>query len=353
MQVNQIQQNLIYRSSRYVVSGMDINDLNRIVPKVNSWEDWRLAVSEMAKERRDLGHEAHDAGHRITAGEHFVSAAVYYHFAQLGYFENETKKRATAAESRAIHRLAFDLVDPPVQQLCVSFRGVQLLANVRVPRGIANAASVILLPGADSTKEEMITFESVFHKRSLATVAFEGPGQGAVGETMPLIEDYESAVATLINHLEAIPGIDSKRIGLYGRSLGGHLAPRVAALESRIRAVTSAGGFYDLGRWDEYSEQLKRFFCHAWGYEGLAEGAERAKRTTLDGLVGKIRCPFLILHSDSDPVVSGDEGRRMAAEATCDTKLVIYPEGDHVCDNIPYKYRPQVADWFADKLMQS
>jgi hypothetical protein len=29
---------------------------------------------------------------------------------------------------------------------------------------------------------------------------------------------------------------------------------------------------------------------------------------------------------------------------------VIYPEGNHVCNNIPYKYRPLVADWMWEVL---
>jgi len=30
--------------------------------------------------------------------------------------------------------------------------------------------------------------------------------------------------------------------------------------------------------------------------------------------------------------------------------LVVYPEGDHVCFNISYKYRPLTADWMAESL---
>src|SRR5690606_34565573 len=126
------------------------------------------------------------------------------------------------------------------------FRSVDLVANVRVPCGRPKTAAVILLPGVDSTKEEMITFERVFHRRGLATVAFEGPGQGEAGEKMPLIEDYEASVSALIEALDGVPSLDTARLGLYGRSMGGYLAPRVAALEPRIRAVTSAGGPFDL-----------------------------------------------------------------------------------------------------------
>jgi 2,6-dihydroxypseudooxynicotine hydrolase len=28
----------------------------------------------------------------------------------------------------------------------------------------------------------------------------------------------------------------------------------------------------------------------------------------------------------------------------------MWDEGNHVCNNIPYKYRPLTADWLAEKL---
>ena len=347
---NSVRVNLRGRLPRYLVSGVDANDFERVLPSVETWEDWRLAMSDLARERHDLGIEARDRDHRRTAADFLVGAAVYFHFAQLGYFEDESNKRATAALARSSHRLAFELMDPPVRQLRLPFRGVELVANVRVPSTDRPPPAVILLPGVDSTKEEMITFEDVFLRRGLATVAFEGPGQGETGEDLPLIEDYETAVGVLIDALENEEALDAARLGLYGRSMGGYLAPRIAALEPRIGAVTSAGGPFDLRGWPTYSEQLKRFFCHAWGLADLDAGAERAARVTLDGLVERIRCPFLIVHGDADRVFPGEEGRRMAAGATCETTVAVFPEGEHVCDNIAYKYRPLVADWFVDRL---
>jgi hypothetical protein len=28
----------------------------------------------------------------------------------------------------------------------------------------------------------------------------------------------------------------------------------------------------------------------------------------------------------------------------------MYPDGNHVCNNIAYKYRPLMADWLAERL---
>lgn len=33
-----------------------------------------------------------------------------------------------------------------------------------------------------------------------------------------------------------------------------------------------------------------------------------------------------------------------------DKEWVLYPEGNHVCNNIPHLYRPLMADWLADRL---
>ena len=38
-------------------------------------------------------------------------------------------------------------------------------------------------------------------------------------------------------------------------------------------------------------------------------------------------------------------------ERTCvSAEAVIYPEGFHVCNNIPFLWRPLAADWLAEKL---
>jgi 2,6-dihydroxypseudooxynicotine hydrolase len=51
-----------------------------------------------------------------------------------------------------------------------------------------------------------------------------------------------------------------------------------------------------------------------------------------------------------DTVCPVEESERMRQEAGGPTTLVVFPEGNHVCDNIPYKVRPLMADWMARQL---
>jgi hypothetical protein len=47
------------------------------------------------------------------------------------------------------------------------------------------------------------------------------------------------------------------------------------------------------------------------------------------------------------------ECERLAKTASGPTELVVYPEGNHVCFNISYKFRPLTADWMAERLAAS
>ena len=40
----------------------------------------------------------------------------------------------------------------------------------------------------------------------------------------------------------------------------------------------------------------------------------------------------------------------MRREADAVATLVVFPGGNHVCENIPYKVRPLTADWMARQL---
>jgi hypothetical protein len=44
------------------------------------------------------------------------------------------------------------------------------------------------------------------------------------------------------------------------------------------------------------------------------------------------------------------EAERMAAAVTCPVELLVYPEGNHSCNNIPYKVQPAVVDWLMERL---
>ncbi|MFQ5895955.1 MAG: alpha/beta hydrolase family protein, partial [Nitrospinota bacterium] len=253
-------------------------------------------------------------------------------------------------------REALPLLQPPGRRIEVPFEGTSLPGILRLPPGGAGgegAPCVLLLAGLDSTKEEFHTFEPLFHARGLATFAFDGPGQGERGD-LPLRADFETAVGAVAEFLGR-EGLDGGgRLGALGVSTGGYYAARAAARVPRLRATVAVGGFYDLaGCWEGLPRLTRQGFAHAMGGVSEEEARERGEALSLQGVLGALRTPLLIVHGEGDRICPPAEARRMAEEARrsgAEVELRLYPEGNHVCNNLPHLYRPLAADWLGERL---
>src|SRR4029434_7651749 len=107
---------------------------------------------------------------------------------------------------------------------------------LRVPAEITKPPVVMIISGLESTKEEARTMEDGFLRRGMATFTFDGPGQGESWFQGGLIVEFAPATACGMHYLEKFPGVDAGRIGVFGPSMGGYLAPRSAACDARIKA---------------------------------------------------------------------------------------------------------------------
>jgi 2,6-dihydroxypseudooxynicotine hydrolase len=67
----------------------------------------------------------------------------------------------------------------------------------------------------------------------------------------------------------------------------------------------------------------------------------------------QIRCPLLVVFGGGDRLIAPSEGERLARAASGPTDFVVYDEGNHVCFNIPYQFRPLTADWMAEQLARA
>jgi len=190
----------------------------------------------------------------------------------------------------------------------------------------------------------------VFLARGMATLSLDGPGQGESGFAMPIRPDYEVAVAAVLDVIAGREDLDLERIGAAGVSLGGYYAPRAAAFEPRIKAVAGISGPYDMAvQWDSMPSLTREAFIHHSGAASEGQARERAALLTLEGVAGAIEQPCLIVTGKRDRVIPWEQTKRIA-DAAPRSEWVLYEEGTHVCNNIPFKYRPLVADWLRDRL---
>ncbi|MGH9102455.1 MAG: alpha/beta hydrolase family protein [Acidimicrobiales bacterium] len=337
-------------SPRFVTQGVDPNDFKTVTSGLERWEEWLDAWCANGDMHAGLAREAEEAGRALSAGRAWVRAALGYHFAKFVWVLDPERHRQATEQSVASLRCAHRLLDPTAERIEVPFEGASLVGNLRRPPSVQRPALVLLVPGLDSTKEEFFHWEQVFLDRQMATLSMDGPGQGETGFSLPIRHDYEVPVAAMLDHLGDRRDLDLDRIGAVGVSLGGYYAPRAATFEDRIKAVVSVGGTYAMGpRFDTrptISRQALMYYMHTTSED---EARERSMQMSLEGVIDKLRQPLLVIFGKLDRLVPWQEGERTASEAQ-NGKLVLYPEGNHVCNNLPYLYRPLAADWIGEQL---
>ena len=336
---------------RYVTNGVPVGDFLEVTGSIDAWESWCGAWSERGLVHEGYGEEALVAGHARSAGEHFVRAALCHHFGKFLFVHDLEQMGRVHERAVAAHRRALPLLDPPAERVDIPYDPVPLRGNLRKPHGVARPPVVLMVVGLDSAKEEMGAYEETFLDRGLATLAFDGPGQGEAEYDIPMRHDYEVPVAAVADYVASRGDLDDARIGLWGVSLGGHYVVRAAAFEGRISACVSLSGSYDVAEtWDQRPPMTKLAYRVRSHVDTEEETLERLRDFNLAGVAERVECPLYVVGGTKDRLVPPSAAERIAREASGPTVLTMVPGGNHVVNNKPYAYRPQTADWLADRL---
>jgi 2,6-dihydroxypseudooxynicotine hydrolase len=346
-----VQSAIQHWAPRFVANGVPLTDFQEVTAGLERWDDWCAAWCGRAAVHEELGHSALAEGYRLTAAEHLTRAGVCYHFAKFVFVADHEQMRRAHAKAVACRNLALPLLDPPGERVAIPYEGSQLYGNLRRPAACARAAVVVMCMGLDSAKEEMEAYERSFLDRGMATLAFDGPGQGEGEYEFAIRGDYEVAVKAVIDWIASRADLDASRIGLWGVSLGGYYAPRAAAFERRIKACIGLSGPYDLaGAWGLLPELTRETFRVRAKRATEQEAREYASTLSLEGIAGKITCPLYIVAGKLDRIVPWQDAERLAREAGGTVALLLLDDGNHVANNRGYRYRLQTADWMGQQL---
>lgn len=228
---------------------------------------------------------------------------------------------------------------------------------------------VVYCNGLDSCKELLYwsRLPEALHRRGIATLCVDQPGSGEALrlQGLPVDPHSEHWAAKAVDWLVQHPEVDAARIGMIGISLGGHFAPRAVAFEPRFAAGAVWGANHD---WREVQQQRLRregehpvphYWAHvlwAFGADNLEQFLARAAEMHLNGVMERIRVPFLITHGAHDrqiPVQYAHASYAGLVNAPVrELKIFTEREGgvEHVgADNMSYA-RDYLTDWFAVQL---
>jgi 2,6-dihydroxypseudooxynicotine hydrolase len=287
----------------------------------------------------------------VSSGEAYIAAALCYHFAKFLFQDHHAEYVSAGRKSIDAYAKGLRLLDPAAERVEIPFDGTAMVGILRRPPNASRPPLIVLLPGLDSVKEEFFYWENVFLRRGLATFSLEGPGQGECGYRLPIRPDYEVAVSAALDVLTQRDHIDPDRIGLAGVSLGGYYAPRAAAFEPRVKAAVGNCGPWNFAEcWPHLPALTRAAFQYHSGANDEVEARSKADQLNLDSVTHKIKQPLLVIHGKRDRLIPWQQAHKIVDAVGPNAELAMFENGNHVCNNIPYIYRPLTADWLREKL---
>ena len=173
---------------------------------------------------------------------------------------------------------------------------------------------VVFFHGNAGNIGHRLDYLRMFHDLGLNTLIMDYRGYGRSSGT-PSEGGTVLDAATVWRHATQVLGFPSRRIVLFGESLGGGVAARLAT-ETRPGALVLASTFTsvpDLGA-ELYPMMPIRLLARI-RYDTLAR-------------LPQIACPLLVIHSRNDDVIPFAHGRRLF-EAATQPKLFLEIEGSH------------------------
>ena len=336
---------------RFVANGVALTDFQEVTASISSWDNWCAAWSRRAALHEAMGREALAKGHGVSAGEHLQRAGIYYHFAKFLFVHKPDEMKAAHVKAVECRNAALPHLAPPGERVEIPYEGKRLFGILRKPADITRPPIVVLTMGLDSAKEEADAYERAFLQRGMATLSFDGPGQGEGEYDFAIRGDYEVAITAVFDFLATRKYLDPVRAGLWGVSLGGYYAPRGAAFEPRVKACISLSGPFDWGEaWDGLPELTREAFRVRSKCASETEAKRHAATLSLKGVAERIACPIFIMAGKLDRIIPWRDAERLARAVKGPVELMIIEDGNHVANNRVYRWRAQSADWMAEQL---
>ena len=360
-------QDIYFRLSRVATPTVEYSEIKRICADVDapatSPDDysghrrWPAAWGRAVQQHKDIAEYAEKNKKYYTAGLNYIRASLLAHSGQLFSRPEWPEKLSLQKERASCYRKAAPYLGIKAYQIPYG-DGNKIPAYLWLPDNISNPPLVIMAPGANSVKEELHRWAPAFVARGMATLTFDGMGQGELtplqGSSLPMrLEKYHTIITTLIDFIEenAADLVDIKRIALWGQSMGGHVITRALRYEKRPVAAVNLGGAPDLFSYPflppDVQEEMRdlmgfKTFEETWNY--IQENSNSLQDATY------INVPYLLVHGSRDDLI-GDEGMKQTLKAIGDTaEMVVYKDGNHGVFNWDFIMTDMMADWLLDKL---
>lgn len=283
-------------------------------PDAAGSQAFRATWAAMADQLCELAAEDEARGRLLSAGEKYSRAATYYLTCERLQAHGAPGRGALYARFLEVFAKGLRLGGENCERVEIPYEGKVLSALYVRAEGVQGKAPVLVqLNGLDSTKEMKyrVGLPMWLAKRGVASLVVDQPGTGEALRLHGLTARYDSEhwASRIVDWLQQRDDIDPQRIGCEGVSLGGYYCPRAVAMEPRFACGVVWGANHD---WRDVQKRrlekegsfpVPHYWSHVqwvWGAKDQDDFMRIAEDVHLDGVVEKIRVPFLVTHGEKD-----------------------------------------------------
>lgn len=228
--------------------GADTGEVLQTIKHIHAGdaESWYAAWHDTAERVAALGHSAKDP---VSRGRALLRAHNYYRTSEFLLAPTDVRRKDAWQRQTASFYEGLDALKVQYEKIAVPYGTHQLRAlYFPGPKGSENRPLIVACGGFDSTLEELyFSIVAGAQERGYSVLLYEGPGQGTAlrEQGLTFIPEWEKPTGAVLDQFlsnHAKPA----HIALIGMSMGGYLAPRAAAFDSRIDAVAAFDVLFDV-----------------------------------------------------------------------------------------------------------
>ncbi|CCD89386.1 conserved hypothetical protein; putative alpha/beta hydrolase superfamily [Bradyrhizobium sp. ORS 285] len=339
-------------------------------PDASGTQAFRETWARMADKLCELAAEDEAKGRLLSAGEKYGRAASYL-------ITCERLQAHEAPGRLALYRKCLDtfakgiaLARENCERVEIPYEGSHIAGLLVRAEGCDGPAPLLVqVNGLDSTKEMKyrVGLPAWLAKRGVSSLIIDQPGSGEALRLQGLTARYDSEhwASRVVDWLETRSDVDPSRIGLEGVSLGGYYCPRAVAFEPRFACGVAWGANHD---WrDVQKKRLQKegnfpvphYWAHVrwvWGAQDQDEFMQIAERVHLDGVLDRIKVPFLVTHGEKDSQIPLHWAERTYEQLVNSPKreLKIFTDREggaqHASFDNSINAGHYIADWVAETL---
>ncbi len=356
--LEELKAEILRRSSEEGWRGVKYEDVERAVAELQSLDrdHWAAVWSGIAEEYMARGKKLESSSPE-EARENYLYAFRYYNTGRWPTEKHSPGKREAYENGLRAFESYGRLLDPPIETVRIPFEDSEIVAYLRLPRGIDRAPLVLGINGLDSRKEDVMVNTDGYIDNGVAAFAMDMPGTGQA----PVLIDVgsERIFSAALDYLATRPEIDASRIAVQSRSWSGYWAAVMAYTErDRIRGAVIHGvgvHHYFQPEWQqtaimspEYLFDLFPARSVVYGVDNMEDFLAYGPRMSLieRGLIDQPSAPMLLINGEQDTQQPIADLYLMMKRG--DPKLSwVNPEGGHMGDSAKYP-----SSWIRANIIQ-